>query len=69
MHLPAVSVRPAAARRLMSGNPIACGDLDGIAPAGEPVRVYLDGGFAAIGQADGDGWLRLRAVLTETHGA
>jgi hypothetical protein len=41
MHLPAVSVRPAAARRLMSGNPIACGDLDGIAPAGEPVRVYL----------------------------
>lgn len=62
-HLPEVHVRPAAGRLLRNGNPVAFCDLDRVPPQGEPVRVYLDGGLAAIGQADGDGWLRARVML------
>lgn len=62
-HLPAVQVNPSCARRLLNGNPIPLCDLDRVPPAGEPLRVYLDGRLAAIGQASGDGWVRLRAML------
>ncbi len=66
-HLPAVCVQPGAARWLLNGNPVSYCDLDGIPPKGEPVRVYLNGGLAAIGQADGNGWLKLRAVLADAR--
>jgi tRNA pseudouridine55 synthase len=63
MHFPEVHVRPNAGRRLLNGNPISFCDLDRVPPQGEPVRVYLNGGLAAIAQAEGDGWLKVRVML------
>jgi len=63
MHLPEVHVRPSAGRGLLNGNPVRFADLDREAPIGEPLRVYLGGHLAAIGQAGGDGFLRVRVML------
>ena len=62
-HFPEVNVRSNAARGLLNGNPVRLNDLDREAPVGEPVRMYLDGSLAAIGQADGDGFMRVRVML------
>jgi len=63
MHLPEVRVNPACGRRFLNGNPVSVCDLDRVPPPGEPLRVYLDGALAAVGQAGDDGWLRVRAML------
>lgn len=63
MHFPEVHVRPCAGRRLLNGNPVSFCDLDRVPPQDEPMRVYLDGNLAAIAQADGDGWLKVRVML------
>lgn len=62
-HFPEVHVRQSAGRRLLNGNSISFCDLDRVPPLGEALRVYLDGNLAAIGQADGDDWLKVRVML------
>ncbi len=62
-HFAEVHVRTNASRRLLNGNPVSFCDLDCVPPQDEPVRVYLDGKLAAIGQADGEGWLKVRVML------
>lgn len=63
IHLPEVHASPACAKRLLNGNPISFCDLDRVPPSGEPVRVYLNGAFVAVGRAE-DGWLRLQTMLS-----
>lgn len=62
-HFPEVHVRPSAGRGLLNGNPVRFVDLDCETPIGEPVRMYLSGSLAAIGQSDGDGWMKARVML------
>jgi tRNA pseudouridine55 synthase len=62
-HLPEAHVSPACAKWLLNGNPVSFCDLDRVPPSGEPVRVYLNGAFVAIGRAE-DGWLRLKTMLS-----
>lgn len=61
-----INVNLSCERRLLNGNPVSFCDLDRIPPLGEPVRVYLGGQFVAIGQAEEDGWVRLRTMLAGT---
>jgi tRNA pseudouridine55 synthase len=63
MHLSEVHVDPSREKWLLNGNPVPLCDLDRIPPPGEPVRVYLNGAFVAVGQADEDR-LRLRTMLS-----
>ena len=63
LHLPEAHVNPSFAKWLLNGNPVPFCDLDSAPPPGEPVRVYLNGVFVAVGRAE-DGCLRLRTMLS-----
>ncbi len=62
-HLQLVHVQPNCGRWLLNGNPVSFCDLDRVPPLNEPLRVYLNGSLAAIGQAEEDGWLKMRVML------
>jgi tRNA pseudouridine55 synthase len=64
-HLPAVRLDAAAARRLLHGQRLAPGDL-GLAPAGGPCRLYVDGAFVGIGEA-GEASLRALRLVHAGH--
>ena len=64
-HLKAVNVGERARHAVVNGNPLRADWLDAAAAPGEPVRVYLSGAFAGIGEGREDGSVRFRAMLLE----
>ena len=64
-HLKAVRVGERARHAVVNGNPLRADWLDAAVAPGEPVRVYLSGAFAGIGEGREDGSVRFRAMLLE----
>lgn len=64
-HIPAVQVPSAHFHAIKNGNPLRPGWYEGEADG--IVRVYMDGKFAGMGEADEDGLIRFRAMLMEIN--
>lgn len=62
-HIPAVQVSGEHFLAIKNGNPLKPGWYEGAADG--TVRVYLDGRFAGMGEADENGLIRFRAMLME----
>jgi len=62
-HIPAVQVTGAHLHAIKNGNPLKPGWYEG--EANGIVRVYMDGKFAGMGEADEQGLIRFRAMLME----
>lgn len=63
-HIPAVYVKKERMSAVKNGNPLFSGWYEG--EANGTVRVYLDGQFTGMAEADSNGTLRFRAMLMET---
>lgn len=63
-HLPRVDIEPGAERFVRNGNMLTPRELQGRAPEGKPVRLYLSSRFAGIGRMRG-GKMRFDAMLLE----
>ena len=64
-HIPAVQVSSAHFLAIKNGNPLRPGWYEG--EAAGIVRVYMDGKFAGMGEADERGLIRFRAMLMEMN--
>jgi len=64
-HIPAVQVSSDHFHAIKNGNPLRPGWYEGEADG--VVRVYMDGKFAGMGEADEDGLIRFRAMLMEMN--
>ncbi len=64
-HIPAVQVGAKHTRVIMNGNPIRPEWYEGEAQG--VVRIYLDGQFAGMGEADASGVIRFKAMLLEMN--
>ncbi len=62
-HIPSVQVSSAHFHAIKNGNPLRPGWYEGKADG--VVRVYMDGKFAGMGEADENGLIRFRAMLME----
>lgn len=62
-HIPAVQVSSDYFHAIKNGNPLRPGWYEGAADG--VVRVYMDGKFAGMGEADETGLIRFRAMLME----
>ena len=64
-HIPAVHVSSKYFHAIKNGNPLKPGWYEGEADG--IVRVYMDGKFAGMGEADENGLIRFRAMLMEMN--
>lgn len=64
-HIPAVQVSSEHFHAIKNGNPLKPGWYEGKAEG--VVRVYMDGQFAGMGEADEKGLIRFRAMLMEMN--
>ncbi len=62
-HIPAISVSREHLHAIKNGNPLKPGWYEGTAEG--IVRIYMDGIFAGMGEADEYGYVRFRAMLME----
>ena len=62
-HIPAVQVSSQYFHAIKNGNPLKPGWYEG--EANGIIRVYMDGKFAGMGEADENGLIRFRAMLME----
>jgi tRNA pseudouridine55 synthase len=64
-HIPAIHVSSKYFHAIKNGNPLKPGWYEGNADG--VVRVYMDGKFAGMGEADENGLIRFRAMLMEMN--
>jgi tRNA pseudouridine55 synthase len=67
-HLPEVRVGARCRHAVLNGNPLRAAWLDGPAPQGQAVRVYLEDEFAGIGVPQPNGDAKFRAMLYRAGG-